>query len=99
MSGSSLADTLPAPERHPSIPMRAQWLAGEGAGSWFSIDQVGQNFTIVRYSTDGNVECEGEFESDHELDLFAKYKFVHLSHCQQVSIQQYNRFITLKRVE
>ena len=35
-----LKQTLPEPERPEFLPKKAQWLAGEGAGSWFYIENT-----------------------------------------------------------
>lgn len=45
-----LKATLPNPERHPKIPENAQWLSGEGAGSWFVFDVENKLLKVSRYS-------------------------------------------------
>ncbi len=54
-----LRSTLRAPEKHHSIPEGAQWLAGEGAGSWFIIESENGAIKSTRYSPEGIVECSG----------------------------------------
>lgn len=54
-----LIATLPVPERHPKIPENAQWLSGEGAGSWFFFDIEDALLKVTRYSPQGVIECTG----------------------------------------
>lgn len=85
-----LLSTLAAPERHPQIPAEAQWLSGEGAGSWFHIVFFDYYFRITRYSPDAKVECNSLFacESELQFNLTLPFKVVHLSHCNRVTIVQ-----------
>ncbi len=94
--------TLPQPKRPENIPESAQWLAGEGAGSWFYIKNVSNEneFEIQRFSPDGFMECKGIFEARNKhsiLELNKSFKFVHLSHCAFMHIQQGNKIIKLIR--
>lgn len=85
----NLNTTLPAPERSVNLPSSAQWLAGEGAGSWFYIIPKNKCYFISRYSPTGKLECESIFElSKKGFDISKPYTFTHLSHCQQVHIKQ-----------
>ena len=90
-----LAKTLPQPERHPEIPRTAQWLSGEGVGSWFHIVADDNNFFITRYNELGVLECKGRFEiSNKEIfDMNLPYEFVHLSHCKRARIKQRGRIV------
>lgn len=92
MNTSFLKTTLPAPERPISIPENAQWLAGEGAGSWFSVCQKTNNpkYHITRFSPDGIIECSGFFNclSETTFNLNTPYFFTYLSHCQKVTLVQ-----------
>ena len=88
-----LKQTLPEPKRPEFLPKSAQWLAGEGAGSWFYIETTSNNdfYEITRFSPKGKVECKGNFETENtnnKLDLNKSYEFVHLSHCAFVNIEQ-----------
>jgi hypothetical protein len=96
----NLNKTLQNPLKVPSIPSNAQWLAGEGAGSWFHIEQAGTRFRITRYNERGDLECTGFFKGlgNTDLTLSEPYKFIHLSHCNQVNIKQYGISIALKRI-
>lgn len=98
-----LKHTLPEPKRPKSLPQPAQWLAGEGAGSWFFIEHSSKDnlYNIKRFSPKGKLECEGLFkiESDkYSLRLNKPYQFVHLSHCAAVHIQQDAYLLKLSRI-
>jgi len=54
-----LRSTLRAPAKNHSIPEGAQWLAGEGAGSWFVVGFENGRIKATRYSPEGVVECSG----------------------------------------
>ena len=101
LSFKDLKKTLQIPLKGPSIPSNAQWLAGEGAGSWFHIEQAGTKFRITRYNEQGDQECEGLYERQGKasLTLTKPYEFIHLSHCDQVTIKQYGKTIYLKRIK
>lgn len=64
---SRLKTFLPAPPKPSHLPAEAQWLSGEGAGSWFAIEQNNQaystppNYTISRFNPEGQLECKGHF--------------------------------------
>ncbi|MBV6442627.1 MAG: hypothetical protein DYG98_05355 [Haliscomenobacteraceae bacterium CHB4] len=96
----NIKETLPAPKRPSCIPDTAQWLAGEGAGSWFHIKQANKHFEITRYNPDGKVECTGIFQIKNmdTLDISLPYNIVHLSHCKKVSVEQ-GGVIILERLE
>lgn len=98
-----LKQTLPEPERPKSLPKSAQWLAGEGAGSWFYIEKTPKEntFFIQRFSPTGQLECEGIFKcesSECALHLDQPYQFVHLSHCGVVHIEQDGEVFKLVRI-
>lgn len=101
LSSKNLKKTLQIPLKGPKIPSNAQWLAGEGAGSWFHIEQADSRFRITRYNGLGDRECNGYFVklSNSGLDLTKPFEFIHLSHCDQVSIKQYGKTIALKRIK
>lgn len=93
LDSSSIEGTLPEPVRPEQLSKKAQWLAGEGAGSWFLIEKAQQKsiFKVTRYSPKGEIECEGNFEiknTEKQLILNKPYKFIHLSHCEFVHIDQ-----------
>jgi hypothetical protein len=90
------------PEHHPAaiaepirpahLPVQAQWLAGTGAGSWFYIIAIDHNkpfYSIIRFSPEGEVECERLFVlKNNNFSPSAPYKFVYPSHCALCTILQ-----------
>lgn len=92
---SVLKSTLPPPIKHSNIPETAQWLSGEGAGSWFFIMPDKNQYIILRYNSDGVLECEGRFKQMGNAKFYINlpFKFVHLSHCAKITLQQNNTII------
>ncbi|MBS3915601.1 MAG: hypothetical protein KG003_13990 [Bacteroidetes bacterium] len=82
--------TLPAPEKKDGIPSHSQWLAGEGAGSWFHIEKLNELFKITRYSPGGNVECSGLFFHPSEFNFHANdtFRMIYPCHCKIVNVLQ-----------
>lgn len=102
-NNNNLIQTLPEPKKPEFLPYNAQWLAGEGAGSWFTINTVSQNqsFEVTRFNPKGKIECQGLFEienSNKSLNLNKDYKFVHLSHCAFIHIEQGGQVFKLIRI-
>jgi hypothetical protein len=101
ISREKLASTLEAPLRHKKIPKTAQWLSGEGAGSWFHLESDFPFFNITRFNSQGEIECKGFFilpgKSSFEPGL--PYRFVHLSHCRQVSVEQNGKVLMFRRLD
>lgn len=99
MNTADLNKTLPAPAKPEFISNSAQWLSGEGAGSWFLIDKQNDNYCITRFSPEGKTECKGIFnmvDSD-EFNINEKYEFTYLSHCSEVNIIQKEKKYKFKR--
>jgi len=85
-----LTATLPPPEKHPNIPVKAQWLSGEGAGSWFVFDIDNTLLKVTRYSTFGVVECTGLFENKDAINLVQKpdsFTVSYPSNCKTLSLK------------
>ena len=98
---SKLRVTLPEPARPKDIPEFAQWLSGEGSGSWFSISQLETgNYFISRFGPNGELECGGEFEisNNQSFNIRIPFQFEHLSHCRKVKIRQENHVIEFRRI-
>ncbi len=96
-----LSGTLPQPVRNTAIPPAAQWLSGEGAGSWFHIVKKQDGlYQITRFSPEGVVECSSVFRHDSRFsfDLTLPFEVVHLSHCAKVRIKQNKQIIVLVRI-
>lgn len=98
---ANLKTTLFAPQIPLDIPKKSQWLAGEGAGSWFSIKQSEEFYAITRYSPDGKKECAGIFQikNNEAFKIEDEFEFVHLCHCKSVKIKQVNRILYFERTE
>ena len=99
---SKLKGTLPEPSKPNNIPESAQWLSGEGSGSWFSISKNEQDkYFISRFGPNGEFECEGEFKtSDNQsFNINLPFSFEHLSHCRKVRIRQDNRLVEFIRID
>lgn len=96
-----LKRTLSAPARAKEIPSTAQWLSGEGAGSWFNIIEKSSRFYISRFGPSGGLECESEFviSSRQNFDNNKSYRFGYLSHCRKVIIEQNGKKIEFERLE
>ena len=97
----TLPNILPPPDLPRNLDEKAKWLAGEGAGSWFLIEETGSGlkYKVTRYSPLGNVECVGIFASDRKLILSREYNITYPSHCQKVSIIQNDEFVRLLNVD
>lgn len=84
--------TKAAPSPRPeNIPAEAQWLSGEGDGSFFYLEAFPDHvYQITRYSAAGKPECKSIF-SCSDPDTFKpdqSYLFTYLSHCREVRIRQ-----------
>jgi hypothetical protein len=98
---SKLKGTLPEPDRLENIPELAQWLSGEGSGSWFSIRQNEHaGYFISRFGSKGELECEGEFQisNTQSFNIRIPFQFEHLSHCRKVRIIQEKRLVEFVRI-
>jgi len=91
---------MPEPARPAGLSSDAHWLAGEGAGSWFHIAAFGDLYTVTRYSPEGRQECSGLFKvsTTSRPNLTDSFRFVHLSHCAEVCIDQQGQTIVLTRM-
>ena len=96
-----LARILPAPVRPPHLDTSAQWLAGEGAGSWIIIGKSTENYhyEISRFSPEGDLECRSIFSSEKKLDLANEYLITYPSHCSKVTVIQNEEMISFKIAE
>jgi len=97
----NLHKMLPAPELPANLDTNAQWLAGEGAGSWFVLKQNSDNmgYIVSRYSPEGRLECAGSFRSSDHFDPVSPFKITFPSHCQKVTIKQNGRVVLLLNID
>lgn len=89
--------TLPQPARPKMVSEHAQWLSGEGAGSWFTVDKFFGDFLVHRFSPSGQVEFGGIYQTEVEFSLDDPFEVVHLSHFQKVTIQQNGKPIEFRQ--
>ncbi len=87
---ATLPEILPQPEKPENIPKTVYWLSGEGAGSWFHITALRENFIVSRFSPDGIAECKGIFKQSagKSINLNNELSFTYLSHCAEITIIQ-----------
>lgn len=99
---SKLKGTLPEPEKPKNNSEFAQWLSGEGSGSWFSISlEENEKYFISRFGPNVELECKGEFEicNNQSFNIRIPFQFEHLSHCRKVKISQENRLVEFIRID
>ncbi len=99
---SKLKGTLPETARPKDIPEFAQWLSGEGSGSWFSIRwKENDKYFISRFGPNGELECEDEFQisNNQSFNIRIPFQFEHLSHCRNVRIRQEKLLVEFIRIE
>jgi len=71
------------------LSKKAQWLSGEGAGSWFVLNQEKSGMIrIKRYTVLGKMECNSLFKSSTKLNLKHSYQIIYPSDCSKVSLIQ-----------
>lgn len=96
LSKTELGSTLSQPKRHSHIPENAQWLGGEGAGSWFVLEFQEKLLRVTRYSPDGIVECSGLYKNPKGHFLDAKkqlpdsndfFRVSYPSNCKEVNLK------------
>lgn len=96
---TKLKSTLSEPVRATGIPQTAQWLSGEGSGSWFSIEPFDkQSFLITRFGPAAEMECRGEFvvSGNVPFNINEPFSFGYLSHCWKINIVQ--NYVPIKLV-
>jgi hypothetical protein len=89
-----MSRTLTAPKLPNNLNSSVQWLAGEGAGSWFEISLEERFYRINRYSDLGVLECTNLFKTSKDFNLQAQYTITYPSHCARVTVvQNLNKFV------
>ncbi|NBC82881.1 MAG: hypothetical protein GVY19_05815 [Bacteroidetes bacterium] len=84
-----LKTTLPPPDKNATIPSGAQWLSGEGAGSWFHCKWIREILEVTRYSAEGIIECSGMYKSRNTNESIQEkglFTVTYPSNCQVVSL-------------
>lgn len=96
---SWLSKTFPQPERHSNIPNNAQWISGEGYGSWYHLKNVDEGLLLTKYSPKGEVEHKTIFNLDgNYFDLEKPYSITYPCNNQKLTIVQGSEKIQLKRL-
>lgn len=95
-----LRTTKSAPLKHANIPESAQWLSGEGAGSWFHIEPISQQYLMTRYSPDGLVECKDQFRNitQNDFNPESPYRIDYPSDCSRITLIQNGQTFTMYRL-
>ena len=94
-----LNTTAQAPIRHESIPKMAQWLSGEGYGSWYFLEKSDKFLKMTRFSPYGKIECTGFFDFPSNFKLDEDYQITYLSHCTKISVIVNENLLELNKVE
>lgn len=84
-----LQSTLQAPGSEFRPHKDAQWLSGEGAGSWFVFEPLNPHLKVTRYSPDGTVECSGLYRNQDAQGIVPDHSFriTYPSNCKVVSLK------------
>jgi len=90
---------LPEPKLPENLNSNSKWLAGEGAGSWFSIIHLNEQFRVLRFSPYGKFECGGIFQSNDNFETQQYFEVTYPSNCREINILQQERRITLNLIE
>ncbi len=95
-----LESTLRPPAGNFRIPVNAQWLSGEGVGSWFVLEPQNPHLRVTRYSPDGTIECTGLYENqnDHVMVSDHSFQITYPSNCKVVSLRNNNTELQFERV-
>ncbi|MCF8465261.1 MAG: hypothetical protein K9G41_10490 [Flavobacteriales bacterium] len=90
---SSLPDSLfqgviPEPNCPLNVPISAQWLAGEGAGSWYDLARTELGFLLTRYSRTGEQECAVPMQQidGEEWSHDDSFTITYMSHCAEINL-------------
>jgi hypothetical protein len=99
LNTKSLRSTLEPPARNNKIPENAQWLGGEGAGSWFDLKAQNRQLMVTRYSPDGKVECTGLYKNQNNQGILPdnSFRVTYPSNCKVISLASNDRLIQFER--
>jgi hypothetical protein len=87
---SALHNILNPPLRPDNVPPSAQWLAGEGAGSWYDLSetQIKGEYRLQRFDASGILESQTYHVGSYHFDSSKPYQIGYLSHAQRVLVLQ-----------
>ena len=92
---TNLPKTLLAPDLPENLNANSQWLAGEGAGSWFQFDFMIDGIEVKRFDPYGVLECEGIFAVHNNFDPSKSFEITYPSHCAIITVLQKGQTIRL----
>ncbi len=85
------------------IPNTSQWLAGQGAGSWFNIKstEIESQYNISRFDPLGNLEFDAIFtkQNDMEFCIDCPFAFTYLSHYKACHIIQHGEVFKFLNIQ
>ncbi len=93
-----LRSTLQPPARKFSPPEDAQWLSGEGAGSWFVFELRNSHLRVTRYSPDGIIECDGLYKNGQGIEPDHSFRVTYPSNCKVVSLKSKETELKFERI-
>ena len=96
-----LRSTLDAPLRNEAVPDNAEWLGGEGAGSWFHLEEDNGAIIGTRYSPEGLIECRGSYKAsgtEKNEDILSA-SVTYPSDCSKITLRKNGSIITLRLAE
>ena len=99
LDNKTLKTTLQPPPRDVKIPENAQWLSGEGAGSWFVFEVQKSQLRVTRYSPGGLIECTGQYENQNSHSVLPdnSFRITYPSNCKVVSLANKDRELRFER--
>lgn len=96
-----MSTVLPLPALPTGLPPHAQWLAGEGAGSWIVVVRAPDTenlYLMDRYDPQGRRECRGLFILDKNSTGFhidTPFTISYPSHCARLTVLQKGQVFSL----
>ena len=96
-----LNETFPQPVKHINIPQNAQWLSGEGYGSWYAINVINEVIHLSKFSPKGVKEHSTQFIADSlSVDFSKPYSIAYPTNNLVLTIiQQDEKFSFTHRAE
>jgi hypothetical protein len=90
-----LNETFPSPKRHSNVPESAQWLSGEGYGSWYDISMDGSTIELNEYGPGGEHESKALFSAHQNLLVDNHVTITYPSNCRVLTVIQNDRKIQM----
>jgi hypothetical protein len=97
-SANWLKETFPAPKPHSIIPKEAQWLSGEGYGSWFYLASEGGIIQLKKYSPSGIIECISTFSFvENGFNFDQNFRITYPSNAEVITVIQNDKIYSFKK--